>query len=289
MPRRQLIALAALLACMPMTKSAETAPGDAAWALSLPAREKVVFHGQVNFDKAGQGPGTMLYPVPGLAGFVVALATHALVVNGLRQEERSEIESAADRILLPFRKTLATFNHGELAERAFPVEAGVRLLDGDARTPAGMRIASAPVFYMTQDQSALIVDNTVSVFQAGSKRPVYTNTVRVVSRAVEVENEAIYWQRNRGQRLREASAALFRESVEIARADALAPMATLAGAQQTFRYLEGKTEAIERAEPISEFCGRALVRNLRGWLMSVPVKRASPAPGCDAAGLQAQQ
>jgi hypothetical protein len=129
------------------------------------------------------------------------------------------------------------------------------------------------VFYMTQDQTALIIDNTVSVFQAGSERPVYTNTVRVVSRAVEVENEAVFWQRNGGQRLRDASAALFRASVDIVREHALAPVTTVAGAQRTFRYLEGKQDAIERAEPVSEHCGRALVRNLRGWLMSVPLKR----------------
>jgi hypothetical protein len=278
MARLHLIALAALLVCVPATKATESVQADAAWSLSLPTSEKVIFRGQANYDKAGQGPGTMLYPAPGLAGFVLALATHAVVVNGQMKEQRSEIESDADRILVPFRKTLDAFSYGELAERA-----GVPLLDANARPQSGLLISSTPVFYMTQDQTALIIDNTVSVFQAGSERPVYTNTVRVVSRAVEVENEAVFWQRNGGQRLRDASAALFRASVDIVREHALAPVTTVAGAQRTFRYLEGKQDAIERAEPVSEHCGRALVRNLRGWLMSVPLKRPRQAAAeCEA-------
>lgn len=278
MARQILIALAALLACMPATQASESVEPDAAWSLSLPAREKVDFRGQVNFDKAGQEPGTMLYPAPGLLGFIVALVTHAAVVNGQRKEQLSEMQTDADRILVPFRKTLDSFNYGELAERA-----GVPLLAPNARPQSGWRISSTPVFYMTQDQTALIIDNTVSVFQGGSEQPVYSNTVRVVSRAVEVENEAVFWQKDGGLRLREASAALFRASVEIVRKHALAPAAAAAGAQRTFHYLEGQTDALERAEPISEHCGRALIRNLRGWLMSVPLQRTRPAAAeCEA-------
>jgi hypothetical protein len=281
MARHRILALAALLACFPATWAAEPEPAQPVWSLSLPDSEKVVFHGQTSFDKAGQEPGTMLYPAPGLAGFIVALATHAAVVKEQIKEQRSAIKAEADRILLPFRKTLEAFSYGELAERAFPAASGVSWLGSAARPQSGLLISSAPVFYMTQDQSALIVDNTVSVFRAGSEQPVYTNTVRVVSRAVEVANEAVFWQRDGGQRLRETSAALFRESVEIAREHALAPAATVAGAQRTFRYLEGKEEVIERAVPLSEHCDRALVRNLRGWLMSIPLKRTRPAaPAC---------
>lgn len=280
MARHHTIALALLLACLPAAKAADMAPADSAWSLSLPAAEKVAFRGQANFDKAGQEPGTMLYPVPGLAGFIVSLATHAAVIKSRNQEERSDIETGADRVLVPFRKTLDAFSYDELAARAFPA---VPLLDFGARPQSGLLISSSPVFYMTQDQSALIVDNTVAVFRAGSDQPVYSNTVRVVSRAVEVENEAIFWQRNGGQWLREVSAALFRESVDIVREHALAPATTASGAQRTFRYLEGKEDAIERAVPLSEHCGRALVRNLRGWLMSIPLKLTRPAaPECAA-------
>jgi hypothetical protein len=41
---------------------------------------------------------------------------------------------------------------------------------------------------------------------------------------------------------------------------------------RTFRYPEGGVEKMERAQLVEAHCGRALLRTLRGWLMSVPVK-----------------
>jgi len=146
-----------------------------------------------------------------------------------------------------------------------------------------MVIVSAPVFYMTQDRSALILDNTVSVFNAANgDKPVYENTVRVVSRASEAADLVAYWQDEAGKALRGESATLFRMSVDIVRQHALV-QAPDAVAARTFRYREGKKEAMERAQPISEHCDRALVKNLRGWLMSIPLKRqAGSEPECAA-------
>jgi len=281
MIRRSLVALAVLLACQQAAQAEGPAAEAAEWSLRLPVQQKVVFRGQVNYDKAGTGQGGMVYPAPGLVGFLAAIATHAVIVNGVREGQRSEIEIAADKVLLPYKDILDAFNYGDLADLALLPEARLPLLGPDAKPQSGLIISSAPVFYMTQDQAALILDNTVSVFKAGSDKPVYTNTVRVVSRAGDAENLVAHWQQDSGKQLRDESAALFRQSVDIVRAYALAP--ATAAAQRTFRYAEGKVEAMERAEPISEQCGRALVKNLRGWLLSIPLKRTRPtAPECEA-------
>lgn len=281
--RHHLMALAVLLACQQPAQAADNVPAHADWSLRLPVQEKVVFRGQVNYDKAGVNQGPMMYPAPGLVGLFAAIATHAVIVNNVRAGQRSDIEIAADKVLLPYKETLDAFNYGDLAGLALPPEAGLPMLGEGAKPQSGMLIVSAPVFYMTQDQSALILDNTVSVFNAGSEQPVYTNTVRVVSRAEEAENQIARWQQDAGKRLREESASLFRQSVDIVRAYALAP-ANAAGSQRTFRYKEGKADAMERAEPISEQCGRALVKNLRGWLLSIPLKNAQPESACPNVG-----
>lgn len=281
MIRYRLLALSMMLACQSAVQAADD------WALKLPAQEKVVFRGQVSFDKAGQGAGAMMYPAPGLAGFLVAIATHAALVNATRAGQRTEIEIAADKVLLPFKDTLDTFRYSDLASMALPPEAGMPMLSADAPPQSGTLISSAPVFYMTQDQSALILDNTVSLFKAGSDKAVYTNTVRVVSRAGKATDLIAHWQQDAGKRLREESARMFRQSVDIVRTHALAQPAGGAGVQKTFRYEEGQKEAVERVEQISEYCGRALVKNLRGWLMSIPLKRAADlGPECEATDSQ---
>jgi hypothetical protein len=49
---------------------------------------------------------------------------------------------------------------------------------------------------------------------------------------------------------------------------------------RTVRYRLGGEERMERAQVLSERCDRLLIRNLRGWLMSVPVQCAQEtAPG----------
>ena len=274
---RQLV-LAALLACHGAVDAAE------AWSLRLPMQQKVEFRGQVSFDKAGTGTGAMVYPTNGLglAGLLVGIATHATISNSARNGQKSEIEKEADKVLQPFQGTLDGFQQGEMAGLALLDDASMPLLTDNA-SPVGMVIVSAPVFYMTQDRSALILDNTVSVFNAArGEKPVYQNTVRVVSRASEADDLVAYWQQEEGRALRSESAALFRQSVDIVRQQALAT-ATEAAAARTFRYQEGKKEAMERAQLLSEHCDRALVKNLRGWLMSIPLKRqVAPRPECEA-------
>ena len=52
---------------------------------------------------------------------------------------------------------------------------------------------------------------------------------------------------------------------------AMAPAQRAEAPQRTVRYRQGNAERIERAQVLAERCDRLLLRNLRGWLLSVPV------------------
>jgi hypothetical protein len=47
---------------------------------------------------------------------------------------------------------------------------------------------------------------------------------------------------------------------------------------RTYRYLQGGVERSERAQQVAGNCSRAVLRNLRGWLLSVPLRPAGDAP-----------
>ncbi|MFL6661020.1 MAG: hypothetical protein ACJ8G7_02505, partial [Rhizobacter sp.] len=49
--------------------------------------------------------------------------------------------------------------------------------------------------------------------------------------------------------------------------------AAAAAPHRTFRYAEGAAPKIERAQLIERACTRAVVRTLRGWLLSIPQSR----------------
>lgn len=262
---------------------------DSGWAARLPAQDKIDYRGAVNFDAAGSGPGTMLYPAPGLAGFLVAVATHAVIINSVRGNEKSKIQLEADKVLLPYQAALSAYDHRTLFQSALEKTATslakAEVLEARAAAGGTWVVESAPVFLMTQDQRALILENTVAVFAPGpAAPPVYQNLVRVVSVAEPEDDIASRWNADQGLRLKERSAELLARSFEIAIDAAGAPAPGAAATQRTFRYPEGGRERMERAQLVSAGCDRVVIRTLRGWLMSVPVRSEDAAAAAPCAG-----
>jgi hypothetical protein len=145
-------------------------------------------------------------------------------------------------------------------------------------------VDSAPTFFLTQQGDALLLDNTIKVTRPGAQP--YQGTIRVVSAPHRIlpEDLAAHWGADEARTLKAESAQLMALSLAIALAQSDAPAAsagTAATPFQTVRYLQGKKELFERAQVLDERCGRALIRNLRGWLMSVPLARpAADVTGC---------
>ena len=256
------------------------------WSLRLPSVDKVVYRGGVSHDAAGMGTGAMLYVVPGPVGFLAAVLAHGLVTNAARQKQKDEMQLAADRVLEPFAPVLGSFTHQQLMQaglQRMSVGGSRRLLPVAESAGTDWLIESAPIFSMTQDQSALVLDNALRIFAPGSSNVTYAQTVRVVSAPLIVpapatlprdpnESAAVpMWLESQGRRLTDESAALFAESMDIALTDAVTRVGDEKAAHKTFRYPEGGSERMERAQPVAERCGRTLIRTLRGWLMSIPV------------------
>jgi len=252
------------------------------WALRLPQEDKVVYRGVVNFDNAGVGGGSMLYPAPNIGGFLAAVIAHGIITEGIKQEQQEKLQRAADTVLVPYRDVLRDYTHRDLMRRALEKSTvgGRKKLVEVAEAPgADWLIESASAFLMTQDQSALILDNAVSIYRPDApSAPAYQNIVRVVARASDAEELVRYWTANDGERLKEESASLFAESLDIVIGQLAAAPGKDEPSYRTIRYLEGRAEKMERAQPLSERCSRLLIKTLRGWLMSVPSKPAVAAP-----------
>lgn len=283
------IAVAMLLACSPGAPALAQSAAPHAWSLRLAQQQAIDFRGVVNFDKAGKGVASTTYMMPGVAGFAAALAAHSLVINNRLEKQKSEIELEADQVLLPYRAVLDAWPQDALMEQALlrsttgRIRKTIAFLDRDE---AGWIVESTPLFAMTQDQSALVLDNAIAVYAPGALQQAgYRNTVRVVSRATTQADLPAYWNEAEGLQLKQQSAALLALSLDIALAQALLGPASAPGpvghaAARTVRYQQGQKEVVERAQVLDEHCGRALLRNLRGGLMSVPLAQSGLEPDC---------
>lgn len=270
------------MVCMAATAGAQAPASEGARRLadSMPLRELVwragaaderpVFHGVVSYDTAGGGAGGMLYPAPGAAGLLVAILTHAAINEGARSAEAKRIEEAADQVLTPFRPAIGRLGWHEIQLAALArLDLGVkrRLLPPGESAGDAWLVDTRPVFRMTQDRRALVMEAVVRVFDGDAAVPFAERAVRVVSPPVKAEDAESYWTAGDGARLAQTSAALAAEAVRAALLDA---QATGEMQQRTVRFVEGQSDRFERASPLAERCDRVVLRTLRGGVMSVP-------------------
>jgi hypothetical protein len=266
-------------------KSAPRLTRDATWSLRLPKEEKVAYRGVASFDAVGLAGGQMLYPAPNVVGLLAAVLTHGVVVETVKSKERQKAQEEADKILEPYQPVLGEYRHRDLMRRGLQkVSEGRRgrLIEFSDKPGTGWRIDSEPVFSLTQDQRAIVLDNVISMYPPGdAPAPAYRNTVRVISVPREGQDLVASWIANGGEKVKEESSLLFAESLEIALDDAIAGPVQDDVPQKTIRYFEGGKEKMERGHFVGERCDRILLRTLRGSLMSVPPRRS---PGDASAG-----
>jgi hypothetical protein len=271
------------------------AAGKADWILRLPKEESVMFRGIVSYDQAGVGTASMLYPAPNLGGLVAAIITHGLLVEAAKKDQKDKMQAAADTVLMPYQNVLNGFRHRELMTRAIgkaSTGGKGRLVEAADKSATEILVESAPVFSLTQDQGAIVLDNVVGISMPGAESGT-SYTIRIVSTAKNAPDLQAFWTDNEGEQLKEVSAQLFALSLDIAFGEANQDSGRDAIPYRTIRYREGSAERIERAQVLGDRCERLLIRTLRGVFMSVPASRvaaaALPVDTCDARAVASQK
>lgn len=259
-----------------------TAPA-ADWLIRMPSGGKVVCKGEVNFDNAGLGAAPVLYPAPTVAVGLAGVLLHGLLLSSERDHQKQLMQEQADMALAPYRATFDTFTQREMIQRAMEnmaTEGSKQLVEFSEKPGSAWMITSAPVFYITPDQTTFILENTVAVYAPGRNAPAFQGVVHVVSRARGQEDPLLYWTAEQGAHARDIHARLMAESLDVAAREARRSSHDVIP-EKTIRYYEGGMEKVERGQLLSENCGRIVIRNLRGALMSLPVDMPANGAGCN--------
>ena len=180
-------------------------------------------------------------------------------------------------MLLPYQEILSSYTLKELMQRGLEkagLGQGNHLIGATEKAESDWNMESMPTYSLTQDQNAIILENTISIYAANAPaQPAYQNTVRIISATQTRTDLQAYWTANQGAKLKEESASLFAESLSMVFFDIMEGAPKEGNKQKTVRYMEGANEKIERGQIISEQCNRIVFKTLRGWLMSVPDRR----------------
>lgn len=233
----------------------------------------VSFHGAVNYDKAGNKNGAMLYPAPNLVGLIAAVATHAAVSAGMRESEKQKLREESDVVVAPYLEALGMYKHEQLMLASLPVmktSGDKRVISTEGATVAGeLVIDTVPTFYLTQDQRAIIVENTIRIERGTGGA--YEKVIRVISPAQDEKAGAALWLADGASLLKAESARIYAQSLDIA-IDDVKTQPESSEPFKTVRYYEGGTEKMERAQVIGQQCSHLVLRTLRGDMLAVPRK-----------------
>jgi hypothetical protein len=251
----------------------------------LPASDTVTFHG-LPVAKALGGRGTpMLYPAFGVAGLAAAVVTHGAIESSIRAREKSKQAEADDRVVEPFRSSVHQWSLASMyreALAAIDIGATLHVLDNTLRvtsSESGWAFDSTAQLLLTQDSRSLVVENHVVIRDARAtpkSAPILDTTIEVVSDPQPGDSAAaaIYWQANECQALHTRAVALMQQSLDLALYQATNPSAANTEFK-TWHYALGGEDQLERAQLQQDGPDRLQLKNLRGWILSVP-KAQSP-------------
>ena len=141
------IALAA--ACIAASNAAAAADE---WALRLPKDEKVVFRGVVSMDGAGLPGAAIMYPAPNVVGLLAAIATHGVIAEAARTEQKNKLQAEADKVLAPYLPILDGYTYRALMQRGLErsrLPGNKRLIEAEAPAGGATVIEAAPVLFLT--------------------------------------------------------------------------------------------------------------------------------------------
>jgi len=239
--------------------------------------DRVQFHGSLEDDGSGGHSSSMLYQMPagaGVGGLLAAILTHGAISEGARKASMAKALNAADQVLTPYQDVLQKLSQQELMKAALDslsdsVER--QMAQADAPVTSAWLIESEPIFLLTQDQRAIVLEHNVVIRNVARPDFVFQTTVRVVSDPIAADEARETWLRDDGQALRQASTRLYAHSLHVLLQQlGRAPAADAQPRFKTFRFSEGGARKFERAQLLSLACARAVVRTLRGTLLSIP-------------------
>src|SRR6185503_1649662 len=130
-------------------------------------------------------------------------------------------EQQADEVLLPLRDRLDLLQLRDIQQQALPrlgPGPAVRLLAPEERGGDAWVIEAQPVFLLTQDRRAVVLESLVRVFDGEAKDPLLERAVRVVSPPVQGNDVDAYWRADAAP-MTPMSAALMAEGLRTALVD----------------------------------------------------------------------
>jgi hypothetical protein len=238
--------------------------------------------------KAADYSGTIdstavLYPAVTPIDFFASVIAHAAIVDSMKNDYKNSMQSAADRVIEPYRKYSNSLKNEYLIKKLEEValSRGFSLDKYENSLSADDYILDiTPIFLLNTKEDTLILRNQFLVYKKkyqdkqGKKKPLlFQNQIEVFSSTKDLDVTQQYWLDNEGENLKEEMNQLFSESLQLIASRISVGTESDKLTYKNYRYHDGDGVVFERAVSLNETCDKVVFKTLRGWLKSVPTDR----------------
>lgn len=241
-------------------------------SIRLPEQALIDMRGEYDPSNQVQSAQIMYSGAAGLGGMLVQVATHAAISDSQQDNKLSEQQIRANGVLQPIQPVYSTFTNKDLMF-AHPQVSFNKVDSADTYI-----IENKPIYFLSQDARTLTLRNIVYISDPKQKptsgknkrqSSLYQNIVEVTAVSLNSDKPNNEWLADNGALLRKTLQELYVRSVDIAISDIHGKF-NIVKADETISFTQGKTQRTERGKLLQQECEYSLIRNLRGWLISVP-------------------
>ncbi|PCJ11847.1 MAG: hypothetical protein COB04_18580 [Gammaproteobacteria bacterium] len=258
------------------TQSLTEIPDNASYHLTIPSSEGIPFSGLVSFDGVEAAGYNGLYPGGSGAVVIAALLVHSATVESSKNRQKSELQSKADQILVPYHSAIENLSAIDLIN-----DTNMKIVGLNKNTDVNateIHVQSKPLYLISEDEKTLVLRNIViahSGEDANNDNVIYKNMIEVHSNTASTDAPQSHWISNDEENFRNVVHSLYVESIQLAMDDIKNALLT-DSPEKTFTYYQSNQKQYERGSLVRQQEGRIAIRTLRGWLMSVPSSGLTP-------------
>jgi hypothetical protein len=239
--------------------------------------EKIDIRGEYNVSNAVDSAGILYQGGAGIAGLLAQIATHAVINDNVRDGQLSAAQSDANKVLQPISHLIADMDTAHIT-----VEDAEEYSLAIPSVTSGEHIKSRPIFFVAANFSSISLKNIVwidgvSASKRKSKNKYkYSNLIQVSSRKFTNEEKKALLEPENADFLKKELQNLFHESLTIASREVKGNYRNSKNKMETFRLLGSSSKRYFRAEKVDTINDKLIVRNLRSWLVAMPLASIAP-------------
>lgn len=232
----------------------------------------IEFRGMYENDNSINSANFLYHGGAGAGGVLAQIITQAAINSSLKNDKINKQREAAKKTLQPIESILNKMTSDILIQN----NAGFSYIAIDGSdTSQGVTFSSNPIFFFNKRRNAVTLKHKVTATRGSNPKVLYQNLIEVISPTFNTLEGSDAHADEKTNQLTKTLKNIYQDSLALAKKDFQGELVS-SSPQHSHRIRENHKLRVERGYLIeADTSGRAVIRNLRGWLISYPTENSN--------------